>query len=126
MHSILNGSIPIYEKLFGIEFPFKKYDTVFCPEYNYGAMENPGCITFTEKYLFKNEVSRVRRNFRANTITHELAHMWFGNLVTMNWWDDLWLNESFADFISHLCLSKLKLKDNDILDNPWISFNHSK
>lgn len=76
-----------------------KYDQVFVPEYNLGAMENPGLVTFTEKYVFDTAATEAQREARATTIMHEMAHMWFGNLVTMRWWDDLWLKESFADYM---------------------------
>ncbi|MBC2681066.1 aminopeptidase N [Corynebacterium sp. 4HC-13] len=85
-----------YAKHFGIGYPFYKYDQIFCPEYNMGAMENAGCVTIRDEYIFRSAASHYQYERRADTILHELAHMWFGDLVTMKWWDDLWLNESFA------------------------------
>ena len=83
---------------FDCRYPFGKYDQLFVPEFNAGAMENAGCVTFLEDYVFRSQVTdAARREPRAETILHEMAHMWFGDLVTMRWWDDLWLNESFAD-----------------------------
>src|SRR5436190_6175488 len=81
---------------FGVRYPFGKYDQLFVPEYKAGAMENAGCVTFLEDYIFRSRVTESERETRAETILHEMAHMWFGDLVTMRWWDDLWLNESFA------------------------------
>ncbi len=81
---------------FGVRYPFGKYDQLFVPEYKAGAMENAGCVTFLEDYVFRSRVTDSARESRAETILHEMAHMWFGDLVTMRWWDDLWLNESFA------------------------------
>jgi aminopeptidase N len=81
---------------FGVRYPFGKYDQLFVPEYKTGAMENAGCVTFLEDYIFRSRVTDSEREARAETILHEMAHMWFGDLVTMRWWDDLWLNESFA------------------------------
>ncbi len=90
-----------FEQAFGHPYPFGKYDQLFVPEFNAGAMENAGCVTIMEDYIFRSRVTDVSYEQRANTILHELAHMWFGNLVTMRWWDDLWLNESFAEWASH-------------------------
>ncbi|MGQ0624563.1 MAG: aminopeptidase N [Sporichthyaceae bacterium] len=89
--------------LFAQPYPFTKYDQLFVPEFNAGAMENAGCVTFLEDYVFRSKVTDAAYERRAETILHELAHMWFGDLVTMKWWDDLWLNESFATYISVLC-----------------------
>jgi aminopeptidase N len=85
-----------FHDAFGTRYPFGKYDQLFVPEYKAGAMENAGCVTFVENYLFRSRVTDSAREARAETILHEMAHMWFGDLVTMRWWDDLWLNESFA------------------------------
>ena len=81
---------------FGVRYAFGKYDQLFVPEYKAGAMENAGAVTFLEDYIFRSRVTDFAREIRAETILHEMAHMWFGDLVTMRWWDDLWLNESFA------------------------------
>jgi aminopeptidase N len=87
---------------FGIKYPFGKYDQLFVPEFKEGAMENAGCVTFVENYIFRSRVTDFAREARAETILHEMAHMWFGDLVTMRWWDDLWLNESFATWAGTL------------------------
>jgi aminopeptidase N len=89
-----------FHQAFATRYPFGKYDQLFVPEYKAGAMENAGCVTFLEDYLFRSRVTDFRRQSRATTILHEMAHMWFGDLVTMRWWDDLWLNESFATWAS--------------------------
>jgi aminopeptidase N len=92
-----------YHANFGVRYAFDKYDQLFVPEFNAGAMENAGCVTFNEIYVFRSKVTDARYERRAETILHEMAHMWFGDLVTMRWWDDLWLNESFATYASVLC-----------------------
>ncbi len=92
-----------FEEAFDCEYPFSKYDQLFSPEYNMGAMENAGCVTINEIYVFRAKVTEAIVERRALTVLHELAHMWFGNLVTMRWWDDLWLNESFAEWASTVC-----------------------
>ncbi|MBV7294949.1 aminopeptidase N [Corynebacterium sp. TAE3-ERU12] len=85
-----------YAKNFGEPYPFGKYDQIFCPEFNMGAMENAGCVTIRDEYVFRSRATGYRYERRNDTVLHEMAHMWFGDLVTMQWWDDLWLNESFA------------------------------
>ena len=113
-----------YKDFFGIKYPFNKYDQIFVPEYNMGAMENVGLVTYNECYCFKETPTQRLKSLFAITVLHELAHMWFGNLVTMKWWNDLWLNESFATFISHLCMSEAKgLKH---YTTSWLIFNSDK
>jgi aminopeptidase N len=90
-----------YHQLFGIQYPFGEYHQVFVPEFNAGAMENPGCVTFRDTMIFRGAATPDQVLARSNTIAHEMAHMWFGDLVTMTWWDDLWLNESFAEYMAY-------------------------
>ena len=106
-----------FEQAFGHPYPFGKYDQLFVPEYNAGAMENAGCVTIMEDFIFRSRVTEVVYEQRANTILHELAHMWFGDLVTMRWWDDLWLNESFAEWASHHAMTVATQ-----YDEAWTTF----
>ena len=106
-----------FHRVFGVRYPFGKYDQLFVPEFNAGAMENAGAVTFREEYVFRSRVTRYSYERRCETILHEMAHMWFGDLVTMRWWDDLWLNESFATWASVLAQSEATE-----FDNAWTTF----
>ncbi|MDX2970198.1 aminopeptidase N [Kribbella solani] len=101
LFEVTKQGFALFEEAFGTPYPFHKYDQAFVPEYNMGAMENAGCVTLRDEYLFRSRTTHAELEARANTVLHELAHMWFGDLVTMSWWDDLWLNESFAEWASH-------------------------
>jgi aminopeptidase N len=108
-----------FEKTFGLAYPFEKYDQIAVVDFNFGAMENAGAVTFREDVLvFRSHVPEKAYLARANTILHEMAHMWFGDMVTMSWWDDLWLNESFAEWSSYLALS-----EGTRFKGAWSEFN---
>jgi len=102
LFTITKQGFDFFHNAFGIKYPFGKYDQLFVPEFKEGAMENAGAVTFVEAYIFRSRVTDFSREARVATILHEMAHMWFGDLVTMRWWDDLWLNESFATWAGTL------------------------
>ncbi|HEU5486330.1 MAG TPA: aminopeptidase N, partial [Microlunatus sp.] len=110
----------VFERSFAQPYPFGKYDQVFVPEYNGGAMENVGCVTLRDEYVFRSRATPASYQVRDDTILHELSHMWFGDLVTMRWWDDLWLKESFATWASNFALSQIV----DDPDSAWASFTN--
>lgn len=103
---ITKQGFDFYERYFGIPYPFKKYDQVFVPEFNWGGMENVAAVAFNERFIHRGKPTRAAELARADIILHELAHLWFGDLVTMKWWDDLWLNESFASYMSALAMAR--------------------
>ncbi|UQA96058.1 aminopeptidase N [Streptomyces halobius] len=98
-----------YHQVFDEPYPFDSYDQAFVPEFNAGAMENPGLVTFRDAYVYRSAVTDTERQTRAVTIAHEMAHMWFGDLVTLQWWDDIWLNESFAEYMGYQALTQAAL-----------------
>jgi aminopeptidase N len=114
---ITRQGLDFFERRFGHPYPFGKYDQLYVPEFRPGAMENVGCVTFNERRLFRSKVTEARRMDRAETILHEMAHMWFGDLVTMRWWDDLWLNESFAEYMGYLGTAEATR-----FETAWIEF----
>jgi aminopeptidase N len=114
---ITRQGFEFYQDKFDYPYPFGKYDQVFVPDFIPGAMENPGCVTFNELYIHRSQVTDAARERRAETILHEMAHMWFGDLVTMRWWDDVWLNESFATYVSVLSLVRATR-----FVNGWVTF----
>ena len=119
---ITKQGFAFYEKEFGLAYPFDKYDQLAVAEFNAGAMENVGCVTFAEDYfVFRSKVTDKNYNWRANVILHEMAHMWFGDLVTMQWWDDIWLNESFAEWASYYTAEKATR-----FTNSWTVFNSER
>ena len=115
--SITKLGFDFFHRTFDYRYPWPKYDQLFVPEFNAGAMENSGCVTFLEDYVFRSKVTDVSYERRAVTILHEMAHMWFGDLVTMRWWDDLWLNESFAEYVSTLATAEVTR-----WTNAWATF----
>lgn len=117
LFQLTKSGLAFFNKLFAYPYPWGKYDQAFVPEYNLGAMENPGLVTCTEKYVYASRATDAQYQARANTLMHEMAHMWFGDLVTMNWWDDLWLKESFADFMGTLGVDRAT-----DWDTAWITF----
>ena len=125
MFADTQAGMKFYGELFGKPYQYSKYDQIFVPEFNSGAMENNACVTFNEDKLYRGEtITLKKRSKLANTNLHELAHHWFGNLVTMKWWDDLWLNESFATYISYLAMDRVP--ELQKYKGSWIDFSSRK
>ncbi len=118
---ITRQGFEFFEEAFDYPYPFGKYDQLYVPEYNMGAMENAGCVTLRDEYLPRSRQDRAFYEFRVEVILHEMAHMWFGNLVTMQWWDDLWLNESFAEWACyHAAVENTEFTD------VWTGFTNAR
>ncbi|HEV2758611.1 MAG TPA: aminopeptidase N [Acidimicrobiales bacterium] len=117
LFTLTRQGLDFFEAEFDYPYPFSKYDQLFVPEFNFGAMENPGCVTFNESMVFRSRQTESAYEGRANTLLHEMAHMWFGDLVTMRWWDDLWLNESFATYMAYHALSEATR-----FSDSWVRF----
>ncbi len=118
---LTKNGLEFFNRLFDYPYPWGKYEQAFVPEYNLGAMENPGLVTFTESYVFTSRATDAQYQGRANTLMHEMAHMWFGDLVTMQWWDDLWLKESFADYMGTLGVDRAT-----DWDTAWVNFANKR
>ena len=121
LFSLTKNGLAYFNELFDFPYPWGKYEQAFVPEYNLGAMENPGLVTFTESYVFTSRAADSQYQARANTLLHEMAHMWFGDLVTMKWWDDLWLKESFADYMGTLGVDR-----TTDWDTAWVNFANNR
>ncbi|MGY3316932.1 aminopeptidase N [Arthrobacter sp. TE12232] len=121
LFSLTKNGLSFFNELFDFPYPWGKYEQAFVPEYNLGAMENPGLVTFTESYVFTSRAADSQYQARANTLLHEMAHMWFGDLVTMKWWDDLWLKESFADYMGTLGVDR-----TTDWDTAWVNFANNR
>ena len=121
LFTVTKQGFDFYHRVFASRYAFGKYDQLFVPEFNAGAMENAGAVTYLEDYVFRSKVTDAAYERRAETVLHEMAHMWFGDLVTMRWWDDLWLNESFATYMSVLCMV-----DATRYSNGWTTFANSE
>jgi len=119
--TVTKQSFDELHRLFGIRYPFGDYHQAFVPEFNAGAMENPGCVTFRDPLVFSSRVTRARHIARASTIAHEMAHQWFGDIVTPAWWDDLWLNESFAEYLGNRVTAEVTE-----FDDVWTDMTYAR
>jgi aminopeptidase N len=114
--TVIHG-FKVFERDFKVGYPFGKYDQIFVPEFNSGAMENAGCVTFRDEYIWRGKVTAYEHHWLSNVVLHELAHMWFGNYVTMEWWNDLWLNESFAEWAAYHAQ-----QEQPGFEDAWVNF----